>query len=235
MQEIIIAFIAGVLTAIITDIIVKLLPIGEDIRYRILFNWRKFTKWIHNVPIKVKYINKTPDLMNKNIDVESLTKKIEESLCQNDYKLKGRLGNSLTFSRIYGRSEITVTLSPSYVTKMEEEQEKLIVSYVQGDFEVVNCRYKEFSGNLLELLQVSYEIQKIMRDLLGDWIGESLSCEIKRLYEYTGVFSELKLSSLMGTIGGKYKVSLSQNKLTVYGKLEQTMISMVKDVIAFYY
>lgn len=234
MLEIILAFIAGIITAVITDIIVKLLPIGENVRFRILFNWRKFTKWVHNVPIKVSYTIKTQNLENKSLDVESLIKTIEEKLHQNDFRLKGKLGNSLIFTRIFGRSEIQATLSPSYAIETEES-EKLMVSYVQGDFEVIDCKYKRLNGNLLELIQVTHEVEKSLREILGDWIAESLSCEIKRLYEYTGVFSELKLSSLTGEIGGKYKVSLSENKLTVYGALEQTLISMIKDVIAFYY
>lgn len=232
MLEIIIAFVVGVITGVITDIIVKLLPIGENVRFRILFNWRKFTKWARNVPIKVNYTIKTQNLENKNLDVESLMKTIEERLHRNSFRLKGKLGNSLILTRIFGRSEIQVTLSPSYITEMEEE---LTASYVQGDFEVINCGYKELKGHLLELLQVTHEVEKKLRDTLGDWVAESLSCEVKRLYEYTGLFSELKMSSLTGEIAGKYKVNLSQNKLTVYGALEQTLISMIKDVIAFYY
>lgn len=111
--DILLGFVIGVLTGVVTDIIVKLLPIGENLRYTILFNWRKFTKWAHNVPIKVRYVNKTQNLENKSIDVETIVKKVEEVLHQNDFTLSGKLGNSVSATRLYGRSEIKITLSPS--------------------------------------------------------------------------------------------------------------------------
>jgi len=234
--DIVTGFLIGIATGVVVDIIVRLLPIGENLRYTLLFNWRKFTKWVHNVPIKVKYVNKTQNLESRKMDVETLVKNVEEVLYHNDFTLSGKLGNSVVATRLYGKSEIKVTLSPSYVTVPEEgDSETLIVSQIQGEYEITNCRYKDFTGNLIELLQVSFDLQKSMRDIAGDWFQDSLTCEISKLYEYTGVFSQLKLSSLSGKMAGKYSVTLSEKQMTVYGKLEQTLISMVKDVIAFYY
>jgi hypothetical protein len=233
--DIITGFLIGIATSVVVDIIVRLLPIGENLRYTLMFNWRKFTKWARNVPINVKYVNKTENLESRNINIETLMKNVEKVLGLNDFTLSGKLGNSIIATRLYGKSEIKLTLSPSYVTVPEEDSETLVVSDIQGEYEITNCRYKEFTGHLIELLQVSFDLQKSMREIVGDWSQDSLTCEISRLYEYTGVFSELKLSSLSGKMAGKYSLTLSEKQMTVYGKLEQALISMVKDVIAFYY
>lgn len=228
-------FILGIVVAVITDIIVRLLPIGENIRYSILFNWRKFTKWIRNAPIKAKYFNKTQNLENRKMSFDTAVDELQRILLQNDFVLKGKLGKSVSLSRFFGRTEINLTLSPSYETIIENEEEKLIISQIQAEYEIVNCHYRDFTGNLFDLLQVTINVEKNLRPIVGDWFQENLMLELKKLYEYTGVFSELKLSSLTGKMAGKYEISMSENQFVIYGKPETAMISMVKDIIAFYY
>lgn len=229
------AFILGIVVAVITDIIVKLLPIGENIRFKILFNWRKFTKWIHNTPIKAKYFNKTQNLENKKMPFDTAVNELEGILLSHDFLLKGKLGNSVSLSRLFGKTEINLSLTPSYETIVENEEERLIISQIQAEYEVVNCRYKDFTGNLFDLMQVAIDVERNLRPIVGDWVQETLLLELKKLYEYTGVFSEFKLSSLTGKIAGKYEINMSENQFVIYGKPETSMISMVKDVIAFYY
>jgi hypothetical protein len=233
--EIIISFLVGVVVGVATDIIVRLIDIGENVRYRALFGWRKFTKWARNAPIEAKYFNKTANIENRKLPFEKTMDELQRILVHHDFELKGRLGNSKILGRLYGRTEIKLTLTPSYATIIENEEKIVIISQIQSEYEILNCKYRDFTGNLLDLLQISFDVEKNLRDIIGDWSQESLVFKLKRLYEYTGVFSELKLSYLSGKIAGKYDINMSENQFSVYGKLETSLISIVKDIVAFYY
>jgi hypothetical protein len=184
--------------------------------------------------VKVSYTVKTSNLEDKSMDLDTSKRTIDEKLVHDKFILKGERGDSTVFSFILGRTEVELTLTPSYMTE-ESEVDKLTVDYFQCDFKLMDCKYRNFEGHLLDLIQIFRKMESSLENIVGKWTGESLTCEIKRLYEFVGVLKDLKMSSLSGKIGGQYDIELDENKLAVYGTVETTMASMIKDIITYYY
>lgn len=230
-------FIGGIITAVITDVIVKILPISDDLRFRITYNLKKMYKMIRNVNIKAAYTIKTQNLENKRISTEILANTIKTLLIQNDFQFIGESGGSLRFIYSYGKTDVDVLLSPSYFEFKEtrEKQAELLVSYVEANLQVRQLKYNQFDGNMLDLLQTHRKLETCLRDVVGEWISESLSLEIGRLYQFTGVLSDLKLSSLHGRIQEEHSIDLSEKRVTLYGPINQTLTSTLKKLITFYY
>lgn len=226
--------IVGVIISVIVYLIVTFIPIKENARYKAIFYRRKLSKFFSDPTIEVSYTVKTENLEDKEMRVDDLTKEILENIGQDSFEFKGERGNSRTFKSILGRTEFEVTITPSYVTR-ENEEEELIVDYLECDFKLIECKYRNFNGHLLDLIQLFRELERNLENIVGRWTGESLTCEIKRLYEFVGVLKDLKMSSLTGKIGGRYKIELFENKLVVYGTIETGMTSMIRDIIAYYY
>jgi hypothetical protein len=225
----------GVIISLIVYFIVKLLPFEEDIRYKAIFYSRKILKILHDPKIKVVYVVKTQNLEEKKLKLDDAKKKILEELGRHGFIFKGELGNASIFNYILGKTEVEITLTPSYLVEGDEEKAELIVDYLQCGFRLTECRYRSFDGHLLDLIQIFRRLDTSLEDTVGKWIGESLTCDIKRLYEFVGVLKDLKMSSLSGKIGGQYQIELFENRLVVYGLIETTMTSMIKDIITYYY
>lgn len=229
--------IRGILTGIVISLIVYLIltfiPIKENARYKAMFYRRKISKLIHNPEIEICYTVKTKNLEDKEIRADNLTKEMLENLEKDSFRFKGERGNASVFQSILGKTESEVTITPSYVTK--EDEGELLVDYLQCDFKLIKCKYNNFDGHLLDLIQIFRKLELNLEDRFGKWTGDILTCEIKRLYEVVGVLEDLKMSSLTGKIGGKYAIELFENKLIVYGTIETKMTSMIKDIITYYY
>jgi hypothetical protein len=222
----------GVITALIVTFIVTFLPLKEDVRYKAIFYRRKLAKLIFNPAIKVCYTIKTGSIEDKNMRLSELVRDIREKLVQSNFKFKSEYGNASIFEFILGNTEVEIVITPSYIVDEEEEP---LVDYLQCDFKLTECKYRNFNGHLLDLIQVFRMLEVSLENITGKWTGESLTCEIKRLYEFVGVLKDLKMSSLTGTIGGKYTIELFENKLLVYGTIETKMTSIIKDIITYYF
>ena len=228
--------IIGIIISLTVYLIVTFIPIRENARYKAMFYRRKISKLIHNPKIEVGYTVKTKNLEDKEIREDNLTKQILENLEQDGFRFKGESGDSSVFQSILGRTEAEIMITPSYIPKENEEnEEELIVDYLECDFKLMECKYNNFDGHLLDLIQIFRKLERNLENMVGNWTGESLTCEIKRLYEFVGVLKDLKMSSLTGKIGGQYSVELFENKLVVYGTIETGMTSMIRDIITYYY
>jgi len=225
----------GVIISLIVLFITNILPIGEDIRYKAIFYRRKIQKLIFNPTIKVFYTIKTQNQEEKKMKLDTFVKEVKEKLARNNFEFKSDRGNATIFKGILGKTEVEITLTPSYIFEGEEEERGFIVDYLQCDFKLIECKYNDFNGYLLNLIQIFRKLEASLEDVVGKWVGESLTCDIQRLYEFVGVLKNLKLSSLTGKIGGQYKVELFPDRMIVYGLIETTMTSMIKDIITYYY
>ncbi|MEM3573656.1 MAG: hypothetical protein QXJ62_05455 [Nitrososphaeria archaeon] len=229
--------ITGIIISLFVYFIVNFIPVREDIRYRAIFYRRKISKLILNPIIKVSYTVKTQNLEDKKLKLNDLLNVIKEKLARSrsDFTYIGEKGSACIFTSILGKTEVEITVTPSYIVKRNEGKEELIVDYLQCDFKLRECKYRNFEGHLLDMVQIFRRFEANIENVIGKWIGESLSCDIQRLYEFVGVLKDLKMSSLTGKIGGQYEIELYENKLVIYGSLETTMTSMIKDIITYYY
>lgn len=231
--EQILGIITGVIISFIVYCMVTFLPIKENARYKVIFYRKKLSKLIHNPTTKVSYTVKTGNLEKKDMKLDDSVREIREKLEQDNFNFKGDYGKASIFQLILGRTEVEIMITPSFITKGEEEE--LIIDYLQCDFKLIGCKYNNFAGHLLDLIQIFRKLEVSLEDRVGKWFGESLTCEIKRLYKFVGVLKDLNMSSLTGKIGGQYDIELFENKLVVYGTIETTMTSMIKDIITYYY
>ena len=227
------AILMGVIIGLIIDFIIKFIPIGENIRFKAVFYRRKLAKWIFNTPIRVSYTVKSSNLEGKGIYLSDFISQSRQRLIQNSFEFVGERGYSSIFKYIVGKTEMEITLTPSYFP--QNENKDLVISYVQCDFKLIECGYRKLEGHMLDLMRALIKLKDSLREIIGELTNDSLSCEIKRLYEFTGVLKDLKMSSLTGKICGLYKIDLSENKLVIYGPLDQELVSIIKDIIAYYY
>jgi len=226
--------VTGVIISLIVYFIVTFLPIKEDIRYKAIFYRRKVSKLIFNPTIKVSHTIKTQNLENKKMKLDDFVNKVREKLIQNNFVFKSERGNTTIFNYTLGKTKVEIMLTPSYIVEEDDEKEP-IVDYLQCEFRLIESKYRNFDGHLLDLLQIFRKLEASLEELVGKWVGESITCEVKRLYEFVGILKNLKMSSLVGKIGGQYEINLFENKLVVYGSIEAKMASMIKDIIAYYY
>lgn len=226
---------AGIIISLIVYFLTNLLPVGEELRYKATFYRRRFSKFVLNPIIDVFYTVKTRNLAGQAIIVEDFISRTQENLTQDGFSFKGRRGNDLLFDTVLGKTQVDVKIALSYGFEGNEDEGDLRVQYAECDFKLVGCRYRSFDSHLLDLIQVFRQLEAKLEGQVGRWVGESLTCEVKRLYEFVGVLKELNMSSLEGKIDGQYQIELLQNKLVVYGGIEAKMTSMVKDIITYYY
>lgn len=226
--------VSGVVISTIVYFIVTFIPIKENARYKAIYYRRKISKIISNPKIKVCYTVKTENLENKKIKLDDFVNEARKKLPQNGFSLKGEQGSANIFNYILGTTEVEIFLIPSYIQEKEGDGE-LLIDYVQCDFKPTECKYCNFDGHLLDSIQIFRKLEMSLEDIVGKWIGESLTCEIKRLYEFVGVLQDLKMSSLTGRIGGQYSIELFEDKLVIYGTIETKMASMIKDIITYYF
>lgn len=229
--------ITGIIISLLVYFIVNFLPFGEDVRYKAIFYRRKISKLILNPTIRVSYTVKTKNLEDKKLnpnDLLSMIKKKLTGIKNSNFIYIGEKGNASIFSCTLGKTEVEIILTPSYAVKQNDEEE-LLVDYLQCDFKIKECKYRNFDGHLLDLIQIFRKLEVNIEDIVGNWVGESLTCDIRRLYEFVGVLKNLKMSSLKGKIDGRYEIELYENKLVIYGSLETAMTSMIKDIITYYY
>lgn len=235
LAEQILGIITGVIGSLIVYMILTILPIKEDARYKAIFYRRKISKLFSNPTIKVSYTVKTQNLEDKKMKLGDFIPKIRQKLGQNNFTFKSERGKASIFNYILGKTEAEITLTPSYFAVGEEKEGELMVDYMQCDFKLIECKYRNFNGHLLDLIQIFRKLEISLEEVVGKWVGESLTCDIKRLYEYVGVLKDLKMSSLTGKIGGQYDIEIYKDRLIVYGLIETTMTSMIKDIITYYY
>jgi hypothetical protein len=229
--------ISGLIISIFKDVIVKVLPISDDLRFRITYNLRKFLKMIRNTSLEVVYTLKTQNLEDRRISREDFITQIKNELIQKGFKFVGTLGSSLILKDVSGETEMEVAFTPSFSEPEEifEKEEKILVSYVQADLRIRKCKYNRFDGHMVDLLQTVRKLEHSLEDYLGKWSAESLSCELRELYRFTGVLKGLDLSSLSGKVGGVYPIDLFDKKVIIYGSVNQPIISTLKKIITFYY
>jgi hypothetical protein len=226
--------VSGVIISTVVYLIVTFIPIKETARYKAIYYRRKLSKLIFDPAIKVCYTVKTQNLESKKIGLEDFVDGARKRLGQNGFSFKNEKGSTSVFNYILGTTEAEVALIPSYTHDKEGEGEPL-VDYVQCDFKLTECKYRNLNGHLLDSIQMFRKLEVSLEDMVGKWIGESLTCEIKRLYEFVGVLQDLKMSSLTGKIGGQYPIELFEEKLVIYGTIETKMASMIKDIITYYF
>lgn len=226
------ALITGIISSTIVYLIVTFIPIRETARYKATFYRRKLSKILKDPPIQTKYVVKSNNLEEKCFVRDDLVTDMKEKLCENGFTFEGQRGSTITFKYISGTSVMDISLSLSY---QPDEDDELIVDYVECCFKPINIRYKNFDRFFVDILQAYIKLERSLRSFVDDWRGESLTCEIKRLYEFVGVLKDLNMSSLQGKIGGEYEIEIFENHLVVYGKIETKMGEMIKDIITFYY
>lgn len=215
--------------------IVTFIPIKENTRYKATFYRRKISKFFANPRIEVSYTTKTEDLEDKNIRLDDFVSKIKEKMTQSNFAYQSDRGNASVFDYTLADTDVEIVLTPSYVFKGDEEEGELIVDHLQCDFRLKDCKYRNFKDHFLNLTQIFRKLEMTLEEEVGRWVGESLTCEVKRLYDFVGVLKDLEMSSLTGTMADRYKIELSKNRLVVYGTIETKMISMVKDIITYYF
>lgn len=225
--------ITGVIIALIVTIIVVYLPLEEKTKYKAKFYLRKLYRWIRDSPIKVSYTVKSPNLEAKKFLLNNFVQNVKQKLSENNFTPKGEHGSSLMFNYILGKTEVEISLIPSY--ESDEQTEELIVNYLECSFKLIGVGYNNFNGHLLDLIQIFRKLESSLEEIVGKWRGESLTCEINRLYDFIGVLKDLKMSSLKGKIGGQYEIEMFQNSLVVYGSIDTTITDMLKDIITYYY
>lgn len=228
----IITYFLGLLSDLLKDVILKILPFGDDLRFRIQYETKKIWKWIRDTHIKVVYTLKTEEMENP---PEDLIDKVREKLIQDEFHFLEKLGNSLIFQLTYDKNEVDIRLNPSYSQMEENNEDKLILSLIQADLVPTKCGYREFEGYILDVLQTVIRLTNSLKDIVDVWSSESLSCELNKLYHFTGALSKLELSSLSGRIAGKYQIDLSEKGIIIYGHADRGLISTLKKIITYYY
>jgi len=223
----------GVVTSLIVFMILNIFSIQENARFKLTYLGRYLVKRIRNPLIDVRYRAKSRNLEEKNFIIGSLMQDLKRRMTQNGFTWKSEHGNTIKFEGAIGGSKFELALSPSYITE-ENGSDELAVDYLECEYYIIKCKYNDFTSNLLDLVQIFRKLENCLMEIIGNWTGESLECEVNRMYEFTGVLKELEMSSLHGTISKKYKIELFEKKLLAYGNVESEMASALKKIITFY-
>ena len=229
----ILAFVLGLISTYIASILTKLLPIPDDLRFKVSYESKKIWKWIRNVPVRATYTFKSQKLEIKR---EDFFETIKDRLIQNNFRYIDCSGDTIIFQYSIGKTKAELRLTPSYFDTEEtlQEESELLISGIQADLTVDQCKYRRFDGHMLDIFRIKDQLQTSLRDILGEWSAESLSCELRNMYKFTGVLSGFRLSSLSGKIGNQ-RIDLSEKGLIVYGLVDQALTSALKRIITFYY
>jgi len=228
----IIAFFVGLFSNLLKDVVLKILPFGENLRFKIQYEFKKFWKWVRDIPIEVVYTMKTKEIENPQEDLLDI---IREKLIQDDFQFLEKSGNSLIFQLTYEENKVITKINPSYSKIEENGEEKLIISFIQADLVPTKCSYRDFHGYIEDVLQTVISLTNSLIGLIGVWSSESLSCKLSKLYHFTGALSKLELSSLSGRVAGKYQIDLSEKGITIYGHAVRGLTSTLKKIITYYY
>jgi len=228
----IIAYLLGLATKYIGDLIQRLMPIPEDVLFKFDLFRKDLYKKLRNVSIEMTYTLKSSSLKTNMYDWEDFLKKVKEVLIKNNVKYEGQRGNKHYFQFKTGMTEIKLDILPSF---FEVKKKGLFLESIQVDFSPVNGKYNQFKDSIVDMLSSTKHLEKTLGSLVGNLTSESLRCGLKKVYRFTGILKGFKLSALTGKIDNKYQIDLSQNGVVVYGSIDSGLISELKKIIAFYY
>ena len=229
----IIAYFLGLLTNYLLDVLKILLPIPDDLRYRISF-WRKqLLKTIINPSTTFTYTLKSHNLEFKENEWETIFLDIKESLQKEGFKLKGGRAKTVSFQYETGITKIEIEMNVG----IEEKEDELIVTSVQTDFVLSNGKYRSYDKNIIDIIQTVRRFDRNVRKLIGDLIADSITVKLKQFYQYSGILKEFNISTLSGKIKRKYRIDFSKNSFIIYGNLEteSELLSELKKIITYYY
>ena len=195
--------------------------------------WRKkIGKIIHPRKIKVKLIAKTFNVSEKKLDIEKTLETLRKEFVDSEYN-PARQHSSLIFSVPIGKNTINVTLN--VMPTITEDQE--IIDAIEC--RIANeCSYWKFHNDVHELREAQMKIASTLRKHVSDFMDHiSLICELKSLYELTGVLADVKMGILYSNLeDGKTKFEISKNKITVYDKdINTELLSFLQKMITVYY
>lgn len=226
-----IALIVGtVIGAVFQNFIQGILPsnLKEKSKY-----WRKdLGKRIHSPKINVRLLVKTSVVSVKVLEMENTIAQLEKEF-RSEGIVPARQNDSLILNIPVGKQTVKATIDLSAV----DIDNKLIVDQIQCTLEQ-QCDYRKFSSDVYEMREAQKKIQPILRNNISDFTEDvSLMCELKELYELTGILADANIGALRSSIeGDKLHFDLSKNMLTVYGKeINAEMLSLMKKMIAIYF
>lgn len=222
-------FIVGVATSVLTKIIVDFLPISPELRFKTNYFWKSICKRLRNPPIDMTLFLKSSNLSDKKLLPEQIRNNIKMNLMERGFRFTGE-GDALRFEQKWGRTELNIDISFGCDTYGDD----LIISSIESRLRAI-CEYNNFDGYILEITQASEEIANALRNIIVDIeFSKNLRCELKHIYELTGILSELKLTSLSGVIEEQYLLDLTPKGMITYGRLNQDVTSMMKKAIVMY-
>ena len=227
--EILMGIVIGVISTIATFILVELFA-GPELRFKIKYHKKRLSKIIRNPNIKTILTTKTDDLTDKNLDLNKIRETVKNELKNGGFELEYG-GKDLKFILGSGKTKIDAEV----MFAIEPMEEKVIISGIDANL-TASCGYNKFNGYLLDLTAATERIEECLRRAIKDIKFErrSLTCELKNIYELTGVLSGLELSSLVAKIGNQYSIDLFEDKIVAYGNIDQNVASILKKIITVY-
>ncbi len=229
--EILMWLIFGAIIGFVLQNILFELFAGPELRFKIKYYRKKLGKRIRNPHVKTVLTTKTDDLIDKNLDLNEIRELIKNELKNKGFEVEPR-GEDLKFNFTTGKTEINadVMFAPEVV-----EEGKVITSEVEVNL-TASCGYNNFEGYILDLKKGAEMIEKCLRKVIKDveFKGGNLTCELKNLYELTGILSGLELSSLAAKIGNRYSIDLFKNRIITYGDIDQNVTSILRKIITVY-
>jgi hypothetical protein len=223
--------IVGAIVAFVIQNILFELFAGPELRFKIKYFKKKLCKKIGNPYIKTILTTKTDDLTDKNLYPEKVKELIKNELRRKGFESESRRDN---FAFDLDSGGITVSAEIMFVQEFREEKE--IISGVEVNLTAL-CRYNKFNAHILNLTAAAERIEECLRKAIKDvnFVRRSLSCELKNMYELTGVLAEYKPSSLDVEIGDGYSIDLFENKIVAYGNIDEKITSILQKMITVYF
>ncbi len=228
-SEILIVIATGIIISFVVYVLVELFA-GPELRFRIKYRKKWLSKIIRNPHIKTILTTKTNDLTDENLILNEIKESIKKELKNEGFELEPR-GEDFKFNFESGKTEIDAEVMLAF----EPMGDKVIISGIDANLTAL-CGYKEFVGHILDLVTAAEKIEECLRKVIKDAKFEkrSLVCELKNIYELTGVLSGLELSSLAAKIEDKYSIDLFGDKIIAYGNIDQNVASILRKMITVY-
>lgn len=193
---------------------------------------RKIGKIIRPRKIKVELVLKTFSASEKKLDVETTLETLRKEYVRLGFN-PAKQNGSLIFDVKIGSNTVIVTINTMPIIAEENE----IIDMIECRFKY-ECGYRNFNSDVRELREAHVKITNPIRKNVSDFQQPiSLICELKSLYELTGVLADVKIGMMYSNLEqSNTKFELSENKITVYDDdINSDMLNFLKKMITVYY
>lgn len=184
-------------------------------------------KWLRNYSISVSMVNKIENIKAiKFIDYE---KTMRELMNKYKYNFEQQKGNDLCYSTSYKNKKYEIIISPSVVSKLENNEDIFYVGDIQFDIKI-NTGCRNIKDDLYDLYLYKDTLNNQLSSTLNIISSISIEFLLNRINNYLKKLKNINVKSLYGKIGDN-QIELNNKNIIIYGAMSSKDLEEIKNVI----